>query len=139
MLSQDCTRGSLVGKWENVWSVTYLSSTERSCTSTTDTHEDSKAAAPQITLRWYISTATSKYTAEKHPMGCKSNWCWIVSDSLEPYALKGACTVLRGLGDSNIPRLPGGKQVHAVNPAFTSQKRSGPTCGVIVAKGIVRE
>ncbi len=24
----------------------------------------------------------------------------------EPYALKGACTVLRGLGDGNIPRLP---------------------------------
>jgi len=25
---------------------------------------------------------------------------------LEPYALKGARTVLRGLGDGDIPRLP---------------------------------
>jgi putative transposase len=29
-----------------------------------------------------------------------------------------------------------GKRVQAVNPAFTSQKCSGPACGVIVAKGL---
>src|SRR5258708_15224615 len=79
---QDCISGLLVGKRVNVWFVRSLSSMEKTCTSITDSHENSKVVTPSTTLRLYTRIAINKYTAEKRPIGCRSNWCWIVSDVL---------------------------------------------------------
>ena len=53
----------------------------------------------------------------------------MVSDLLEPGAEQFARPVLRGLGGSDTPWLPGGYVCIAVDPAYTSQDCSGPDCG----------
>src|ERR1700676_4351 len=96
-------------------SVAWISSTGRNCIAITQYHEPGTARTHGATGNWYTCTATSRKPNVSLDRPRKAPLLMIfriraVSDLLEPYAPKGACTDLRGGGGGDTLALPGGRQ-----------------------------
>src|SRR6266581_5739825 len=96
-------------------SVAWISSTVRSFIAITKYREPGTARTRGATGNWYTCTATSRKPSDSLDRPRKAHLLMIfriraVSDLLEPYALKGACTDLRGAGGVDTLCLPGGVQ-----------------------------